>query len=286
MSEVTTGAVALSLIGAPLAVGVACLGGCYFAAKFCVKQYEKMLVEIEKTDKRLKWLEKDMVTSPKRMAEEARILHNSVLQNSTFTHMCKGLTESQKSAMAGVIATQNSPLKAYVPSLLDKLSETSSFQKTLEEGTKNLALDNFTFVNTVVRQAAAAVGFAGEMKILRQKGSLMDVIFTDHKNPHKKLAAYCKLDRQLNPSLALDLEGFDSSTDECSQKMEALVKYLHEHGVPFTYKRLRHNQPMGILRKMIQRNAKREVNKANQSITDYLQGKPVNGTVQKKQINK
>lgn len=266
MSQITTGAVPLALIGAPLAIGAACLGAIYFAGKFCVKEYEKMIEEIDKSDERLKWLDRQSISSPAQMAEEACKLQKMVSINTTFLQMTRGLSKAQRGILAGSIATQNSPLKAYVPSILQSVPETdSAFEIALVKGTKNLAIDNFLFVNNIVKQAARTTGFATGIKILRQTESLLDIVFTDKQN--RRLSAYCKLDKQLNPSLALDLEGFDHTTEECSQKMKEIVKYLQDHGVPFSYKSIRHNQPMGMLRTLVNQKNKAEREK---EVTEYF----------------
>lgn len=266
MSEITTGAVSLSLIGAPLAIGAACAGAIYFAGKYCINQYEKMTKEIEKSNERLKWLDKNFISSPFKIAEEAIRLQKMVSVHPSFLKATNGISISQKNILAGAIATQYSPLKAYVPSLLQNLPETgNTFEIALNQGTKKLALDNLKFVNSVVFDAATATGFTGKVKIIKQTESITDIVFSDKLN--RRLTAYCKFDKQMNPSLALDLEGFGCDSNECSVKMDEVVKYLQEHGVPFTFKRIKHNQPMGVLRNMLYK--KNKVNK-DKELNDYL----------------
>ena len=266
MSEVTTGAVSLSLIGAPLAIGAACAGAVYFAGKYCVKQYEKMIADIEKSSERLKWLDKQVISSPAQMMEEALRLQKMVSTHSSFLKMTEGITDAQKDILSGAIVTQNSPLKAYVPAIMQKMPETgNAFETALRQGTKNLALDNFRFVNNAVCEAAKASGFTAEVKVLKKTESLTDIVFTDSQN--RRFTAYCKLNKQMNPSLALDLEGFQSDSDACSHKMTEIVKYLQEHGVPFSYKRIKHNQPMGVLREILN---KKEREDRNKDIQEYL----------------
>jgi hypothetical protein len=266
MSEITTGAVPLALIGAPLAMGAACMGAVYFAGKYCVQEFEKMMQEIEKSNERLKWLDNEVISSPAQMAEEALRLQKMVSVNNKFLLMTRSLSISQRGILAGSIATQNSPLKAYVPSILKNMPETeNAFETALAQGTRKLSLDNFKFVNDIVQGAAKTAGFNIETKILKQSESLLDIVFTDKQN--RRLSAYCKLDKQMNPSLALDLEGFDSNTDQCNVKMNEIVKYLREHGVPFTYKTIRHNQPKGVLRAIVNKKNKIEEQK---KLTEYL----------------
>lgn len=270
MSEVTTGAVPLALIGAPLAAGAACIGAIYFAAKYCEKQYEKMLHEIEEADEKLKWLDNQQITSPVQMAEEAKRLQKMVSMNNVFSQMTQSMNTAQKEILAGAIATQNSPLKAYVSRLMDELPETqSSFDQALKQGTKNLAVDNFSFVNKIVKDAAVATGFVGVVKMLKQTNTVTDIVFSEIKNPAKKFTAYCKLDRNLNPSLALDLEGYGCETNECTNKMNEIVTYLQNHGVPFHFTRIKHNQPMGVLRKML---ILKEEESKKDEIVKYLTG--------------
>jgi len=279
MSEVTTGAVSLSLIGAPIAMGAACVGAVYFAGKYCVKQYEKMISDIEKSNERLKWLDKQVISSPTQMMEEAIRLQKMVNTHNSFLKMTEGMTEAQKDILSGAIVTQNSPLKAYVPAILQNMPETgNTFETALKQGTTNLALDNLKFVNNVVHEAAIASGFTVKVKILKQTESLTDIVFTDLQN--RRFTAYCKLDKQMNPSLALDLEGFQTDSNVCSVKMTEIVTYLQEHGVPFTFKRIKHNQPMGVLRGILK---KKETEKRNKNMQDYLQGGSPFSTIKNKQ---
>ena len=144
MSEIITGAVSLSLIGAPLAIGAACVGAVYFAGKYCVKQYEKMINDIEKSNERLKWLDKQVISSPAQMMEEAIRLQKMVTTHSSFLKMTEGITDAQKDILSGAIVTQNSPLKAYVPTIMQNMPETgNAFETALKMGAKNLAVDNF-----------------------------------------------------------------------------------------------------------------------------------------------
>jgi len=268
MSEITTGAVPLSLIGAPLAIGSACVDAVYFAGKYCADQYQKMLEEIEKGNERLKWLDKQTVSSPAEMMEEAIRLQKMVSEHSLFNKMTSGISTARKNILSGAIVMQHSPLKAYVPQILKNMAETeNAFQIALKQGTKNLAFDNFRYVNDIVKDAAKASGFSAEVKILKSTESVADIVFTDKLN--RKLTAYCKLDRQLNPSLALDLEGFACDATECSTKMDEIVGYLQAHGVPFSFKKIKHNQPTGVLRNMLN---KKNSGKIGEDIRDYLNG--------------
>jgi hypothetical protein len=260
MSEITTGSVSLSLLSLPIAIGVGILGAAYFAGRYCVKRYESMLKDIEAADNRIKWLNKNSLTSPKKIAAEAKKIQQSVLTNKVFNQATKSLTKAQKEIFAGVIAVEKSPLKSYIPALLEKLPENSrSFEAALKKGTAKLAVDNFNFVNKIVRDAAKATGFTSETKILRQKSTILDIVFTDKEG--RKFAAYCKVNKEMNPSLALDLEGFGCNGDECSIKMNEIISYLQSHGIPFKYNRLRHNQPSGVLRNLLEKKEQNEIKK-------------------------
>lgn len=252
MSEITTGAVSLSAIGSPLAVGAACASAVTYAAKFCKDKYENLLKEIEATDERLKWLNAQVISSPKQIEAEAKALQKLVLSSNAFQLMTEGLGEAEINSLSGVIATQHSPLSSYLAPLLNEIPITKTdFDVSLGQAVKNLAFDNLKFVNEVVKDAAKATGFDKEVKVLRQNEKLLDIIFEDEKN--RRFTAYCKLDKEMNPSLALDLEGFACDEMECSGKMEEIVQYLQQHGVPFQYKRLKHNQPQGVLRNLLRK---------------------------------
>lgn len=268
MSTISSGSVPLTLIGSPFILGAACLGAAYFALKFGAKKIDETLNKIEKSNEAIKWSNKNTILSPVKLAEEAVQIQKLISSDDSFKLMTKGMTTPQKDIISGVLATQNCPLKYYVSSLLDRMPEKPEvFNQALQVGTKNLALDNFAYVNSVVQDAAKASGFTFKTKILKKNDSLLDIIFVDSQN--RELTAYCKLDRQLNPSLALDLYGFSSSTDECSLKMREIINYLHAHEVPFNFKESRHDQPFGVLRKLL---SQREQGNKKKELNDYLTG--------------
>lgn len=267
MSEITTGAVSLSAIGAPLTVGAACASAVNYAATFCKDKYENLLKEIENTDERLKWLNVQVITSPKQIEAEVKSLQKIVLSSNAFHRLTQGMDEAKKHSLSGVIATQHSPVSSYlVPFLYEETpGAITDFDTSLEQAVKNLAFDNLKFVNGIVKDAAKATGFNNGSKVLRQNERLLDIVFEDGKN--RRFTAYCKLDKELNPSLALDLESFACDNKECSVKMEEIVRYLQEHGVPFQYKRLKHNQPQGVLRNLL----RKKEQPLNTEIDSYLQ---------------
>lgn len=235
-----------------MAVGAACVSAVNYAAKFCKDKYENLLMEIEATDDRLKWLNTQVISSPKQIEAEAKALQKIVLSSNAFHRMTQGLGEAEINSLSGIIATQNSPLSSYFESSLNEISGShSDFNSLLSKAVKNLAYDNLKFVNEIVKDAAKATGFDKEVKVLRQNEKLLDIIFEDEKN--RRFTAYCKLDKEMNPSLALDLEGFACDDQACSAKMEEIVQYLQQHGVPFKYKRLKHNQPQGVLRNLLRK---------------------------------
>lgn len=52
----------------------------------------------------------------------------------------------------------------------------------------------------------------------------------------------------------------------CTLKMDEIIKYLNDQGIPFEYKKLKHNQPAGVLRKLLQ---KKSIT-PDKSVSDYL----------------
>lgn len=265
MSEVTTGAVALSLIGAPVAVGAACVVAAGYAVKFCNEKYEDMLKDIQATDERLKWMNTQKFSSPAQLALEAKALKEIVFKNELFSTMTTGMTVPQKEILATAIATENSPLKSFIPEHLAQMEVgKSSVTDAIKNSTKDLAMHNFHKVADVVSEAAKATGFSSNIQVITKSKNVLDIVFTDTQD--RKFTAYLKLDKELNPSLALDLEGFACDSDNCTLKMDEIIKYLNKHGVPFEYKKLKHNQPSGVLRKLIQKKKK----SANEEVADYL----------------
>ena len=265
MSEVTTGAVALSLIGAPIAVGAACVVAVGYAAKFCTDKYKDMLKDIQATDEKLKWLNSQQFSSPMQIATEAKRLQEMVVNNPLFNTMATGLTIPQKEILAVAIVTENSPIKSFVPSYLSQMEiGKSSMEEVLRNSVQDLAAYNFNKTTKGVTDAAKATGFNANAQVISKSKNILDIVFTDAEN--RKFTAFVKLNKELNPSLALDLEGFPVGTNACTLKMDEIINYLNEHGIPFEYKKLKHNQPTGVLRKMLQK--KNE--SANSFVADYL----------------
>ena len=271
MSEVTTGSVAVSLIGAPIAVGAACIGAVGYAAKYCSEKCQDMLEDIQETDDRLKWLNQQQCSSPEQVAREVKKLQFMLMKNDQFERMTSGLSISEKNVLATAIVTENSPLKPHLPKYLKEMeSGNAGLDEVLEKCKMDLAISNFNYLNEVLYDTANAMGFKAETKVIRQTNKLLDIVFSDEEG--KKFTVYNRLNNDLNPSLALDLEGFGCNSNECSRKMDEIIAYLNEKGIPFQCKRLKHNQPAGILRKMITQKRKKKKNN-NSSIDDYLNQK-------------
>ena len=265
MSEVTTGAVGLSLIGAPIAVGVACANAVAYTAKYCNEKYKDMLKDIQATDERLKWLNSQTFSSPVQLAQKATVLKQMVYNNPLFNTMTTGLTIPQKEVLATTIATENSPIKSFIPNYLSQMEiGKSSMEDALQNSVKDLAIHNFNKVADVVTEAAKVTGFSANTQVISKSKNVLDIVFTDAKN--RKFTAFIKLNKELNPSLALDLEGFACDANACTIKMDEIIKYLNDHGIPFEYKKLKHNQPAGVLRKLLQKKNK----PADSPIADYL----------------
>ncbi len=280
MSEVTTGAVALSLIGAPVAVGAACVVAVGFAAKYCKTEYENMLKDIQQTDERLKWLNKQAYSSPIEVAKEAKRLQSIVFKNELFSQMTQGMDVGEKNTLATAIATEHSPLKSHIPKYLDDMSKNNtSIEEVVTKSSKDLAISNFNHVNNIIKDAAKAAGFSSNITVIKNAKNVNDIVFTDEKG--RKFTAYTKINKDLNPSIALDLEGFECDSNGCSLKMDEIIKYLNNHGVPFKYKKLKHNQPRGILRRLI--NKKEDSKATHENLSEYLTGINTNNNVKNKQ---
>jgi hypothetical protein len=265
MSEVTTGAVGLNLIGAPIAVGVACANAVAYTAKFCNEKYKDMLKDIQATDEKLKWLNAQQFSSPIQLETEAKRLQGMVINNPLFNTMTTGLTIPQKEILAITIATENSPLKSFIPDYLSQMEVgKSSMEDALQNSVKDLAMHNFNKVTDVVSAAAKATGFNINAQVITKSKNVLDIVFTDVEN--RKFTAFIKLNKELNPSLALDLEGFACDANTCTLKMDEIIKYLNDHGIPFEYKKLKHNQPSGVLRKLLQK----KNTPTNGTVADYL----------------
>jgi hypothetical protein len=247
MSELTTGAIALSLIGTPAIIAGAALVGTVYAAKWLHGKYEELEKDIQETEQRLKWLDKQRLSSPLEVAKETKLLQGLVVKNPAFEKVASSLSVGEKNQLAMVIATKNSPIKNYIPKYLEEIKTDMNMESVIFKSVDDLAISNLNFVSSVVSQAAKATGFNVNTNVIRKAKTVNDIIFTDGQG--RNMTAFVKLNKELNPTLAIDLEGFNNNSNECTKKMDEIVKYLTEHGVPFQPKKLHHNNPMGILRK-------------------------------------
>ena len=282
MSEVTTGSVDLGLIvGAPIVIGTACVAAVDYAARYCKGKYDDVLKEIQSTDNRLKWLNSQQYSSPLEIAREAKKLQEIVFRNELFSQMTTGMTVGEKNTLATAIATENSTLKSYISKYLDEMSAGDiSLSDVVVKSSKDLAVSNFNHVNSIIKDAAQATGFSSNLKVIKNSKNIFDIVFTDKEG--RKFTAYTKINKDLNPSIALDLEGFEGDTNACSLKMDEIIKYLNEHGIPFKYKRLKHNQPSGILRKILNKKSKNQKTE-NKYLSDYLSGDNSNNNLKNRQ---
>lgn len=105
----------------------------------------------------------------------------------------------------------------------------SLVKDAIKESTNDLAMHHFHKVADVVSDAAKATGFSSNIQVITKSKNVLDIVFTDTQD--RKFTAYLKLDKELNPNLALDLEGFACDSDNCTLKMDEIIKYLNEHGV-------------------------------------------------------
>ena len=266
MSELTTGLI-VTAVAVPIVAGV----GLFYAGKYCYKQYRNMVAEIEATNERLKMIETN--PSPLKMAAKACVLHEQIRSHPIFKAQTLDLPVCEKEILASAIAVEKTPLKAYLPAYVTDLEKGKiDYREVIKKSSMDYAEANFKHVASVVMNAAKATGFNAKERVIQNTKDIKDIIFTDDQG--RNLSAYIKLNKELNPTLALDLEGFGKN-DPCSEKMDEIVKYLTEHGVSFSFKKLKHNNPTGVLRKSLHKakeRVKAETSKpANEhNIQDYL----------------
>lgn len=269
MSEVTTGSVALSILSLPVAAGAACISAAKTVYQYCKKKINQEIDLIRESEKRLKWVNEQINQSPKKVMKEAKQLYKSVVNNQHFKTITSGMNIYEKNLLASAIVTENSPIKSTITDAIkEDKNKSMTFNNLIDLSAKKLAVNNLKYVNKIVKEAAIHAGFNTKSITIKQSNSVSDIIFTDKEG--RKLTAYSKLNKEMNPSLALDLEGFKSDSDSCTSKMNEIVKYLNSKGVPFKYKRIKHNNPTGVLRKAI---SKKEVK--NISLQEYLQNSDI-----------
>ncbi|MAM30295.1 MAG: hypothetical protein CMC13_14855 [Flavobacteriaceae bacterium] len=269
MSEVTTGSVQIPMqtIAPRMSLGERIVTTCKSIAQYYDDQYQKMLDDIQEEDDKIRRLNEQLASSPQEEAERMGTLKNLILSNPDFKNSTLKMPQAKKEVLATAMASQHSPLNAQVSKYLEQMDAGKmSFDKVLSQSKMDLAQTNMNHLQKVLQGAASHTGFTAGTNILKNNGRVNDVVFIDKQN--RRFTAYTKLDKNLNSSLALDLEGFGCDSNECSQKMSEIIAYLNEKGIPFTYKRLKHNQPEGVIRKML--NTKRKWNKGTSKVDDYL----------------
>ena len=130
----------------------------------------------------------------------------------------------------------------------------------------------------LLNQAAHAVGFTEHFEVVTHNNMVCDMVFTDGEGRH--MTTYVKQEKDKNPTVIVDLEGFKPGSKECSKKMDAIIKYLTERGVVARAKRSIHNRPDGILRNKL-KGKKTSSTQKNKAISEYLNGTPKNISTQK-----
>ncbi len=265
MSEVTTGAVIIEFLE-DTKDSIVCKSKS--TAKLIDNKFKDLLDNIKANDYKINELDNLKFSSPKELEKQMKEMKDLITDNTLFKEKTKGLSLTEKETLTASMISENNPLKSFMPNYLEDVNKGScSFETAVKKSTKDFAEHNINKVNSIVKDAANFAGFSSESKVIKNKDGILDIVFKDEQG--RKLTTYSKLNKNLNPSLALDLEGFDTSTKACSIKMNKVITYLNEHGVPFKYKILKHNKLNGVLRKAINKKSNIE----NSSISDYLKDK-------------
>lgn len=258
MSEVSTGivkipdfadrAVAATADAAAINFGtVAGIG--YFEDKHGAELYKNILNQVRGHHKRNQL---PKLNTPLLIAQRAKKISLEVLSDKKFNNLVAGFSDTDKHILAAEIAAEDTALKPFMSSIFQKMGEnklpitTSLIDKCIDKGVMDFASKKLQYITDIVKNAAASAGFAGS-NILKDKNNIFDGIFKDSQN--HSMTVFAKLGKELNPALAIDLAGFKPK--ECEKKMNEIISYLHEHGVPFQYTSAKHNQPFGVLRKML-----------------------------------
>jgi|WetSurMetagenome_2_1015567.scaffolds.fasta_scaffold34079_3 hypothetical protein len=235
-------------------------------------------IKLEKIEKKLDDISKEtslpvaIDKTIKETSEDVMKKFNRIMENESFQVITKDITLQEKENLAGAMAVKNTVLEDFVISELTNLKEKTFFKETLKISTRNLALSNFDSVSKVLKDAAKYAGFNKAINILKNANNVLDIIFTDNRN--RRMSAYLKINKSLNPSLAIDLEGFNKlNENECGKKMNDIIKYLEKHDVNIDFKKIKHNQPEGVLRKLL--NEKERLCK-DKEINDYLKSDIIN----------
>jgi hypothetical protein len=241
-------------------------------AKYSEKQYENMLNEVRESDSRLQWHDKNMISSPIQVANEIVNLQKVVKENNLFHQMTEGFTVIQKDILATKIASENSPVSCKMMNSIENCIDSSGLSSLVNNCVKDFASEVLINVRSLISETADNVGFSKSRKDLKETQDVFDSVFTDEKG--RRLSAYCKLNAELNPVLAIDLEGFDPLTKECEIVMERIEKYFQSKGMNLDFNRKKHYQPQGILRqRLMKSNRVNNEKKIQKELGEYFQGK-------------
>lgn len=218
-----------------------------------VNRYKEMQAEIERTNEKLKWLNEQMFSSPQQIQFEVSELQLTIQQNPNFLDHTSELSVSQKELLSGLIATKNLPgnFKNYILPVFTKDSELvkESFTNSIKVAVNNIASANFNRTIEIVKQAAIATGFNSGSNVLKNTPTEQNVVFANLIG--QKFTAFCKISKNGNPIIALDLEGYSYDDQACSRTMDEIISYLTSHGLNLSYKRILHHQPQGVLRNLV-----------------------------------
>jgi hypothetical protein len=221
------------------------------------EEYEKMLQEIGKADERIKWLDSVSFSSPTKLASEVRNITQSVVRNNTFKSITSNLHQDQKEILALLIASENSPMCNQISDVVNNIPASSlKINQILIQSTQNLASDFLCKIHKAVEEAAVFAGFTEGKKEMKINSDVFDIVFNGTNG--RRLSSFCRLDNDLNPVLALDLEGFDPSTNECLKVMDKITAYLKLKGLNVEFKQKKHFQPHGLLRQRMKEVSRNE----------------------------
>lgn len=238
------------------------------SGKLLSNNVEELLHNLKKTHSGLSWNSEQATVSPIAIRDKANALKSSILKDKNFIIATSNFTRDEKKLFAQAIAIENSPVSKYAHNTLaeNKFIGDDIVQSSIA----SLADDNLKYVSDVTASVAEHVGFKTKVEVISKSDIASEIVY--HGCNGKRLAVYVKLDKQLNPTMALDLEGYSTDTKECSEVMDKIVAYINLKGVPYDVKRRSHFNPNGVLRSVLRKKRKSSVTSNQDSMATYFQG--------------
>lgn len=206
----------------------------------------------------------DRAKTPLDFSQYASSVKNQIMADNTFLKKTANLTNDQQEKLAGLLASQGSPLGTF---FAENITQNSglSFNTILTNSTNQYASANYSATSQLLEKAAHQFGFTIPDVVRSSENS--KVIVYQQPNSEKKLTVVVTKNTKTGASsMALDVHGYDCNSEECVDVMENIEMYLKENGLEFSFSKVRHRQPAGVLLHQM----KKKIAEAKQNMSSHV----------------